>query len=476
MNLDDCWQASVRDANGRVQVDSERFPSGLKALSDYIHSKGLKFGIYSSAGFKTCQGFPASLGVEEVDAASYSEWGVDYLKYDNCFQDYGLPQVRFPPMASALQASGRDVFYSLCEWGRENPAVWASSIGAHSWRISPDIRDAWTSIRTRSEIGASLWRYSGPTKGWNDPDMLEIGNGGCNQDEYQTHFSLWAMLKAPLIVGNDIRVLEESVMGILGNKEVIAINQDELGRQARVTWSDLEYFGGRVIATKCTNGESYEDAPSMQQWVFADGLIKNTATNTCLAEHSKSSSLSPQLNFTFPIQGVSAVPCEQATKWTVGEGNGGAIVSQASGNCLEVEKFEFLPITQGKRIQTAPCQTVIKGAVDIREHQAWTTPAHTMRNLYQRQCLTVDKDALPGTTDVWTAPLVDGFAVLLVNKGHITTKMELTLAKMQVPSGKTYRARDLWEHRNLLEVLSDKNSLSFMVPSHGSVMLKLTEV
>jgi alpha-galactosidase len=235
LNLDDCWHSAQRDSKGRVQADPTRFPSGLKALGDYIHSKGLKFGIYSSAGFKTCQGFPASLGLEQIDVQSYVDWGVDYLKYDNCYQDYGKPETRYAVMSDALQNTGRDIFYSLCEWGRENPAVWASDIGAQSWRISGDISDDWKSIVSRAEITASLWRYSGPGRGWNDPDMLEVGNGKCNTDEYQSHFSLWTILKSPLIIGNDIRSMSLDVLEMLSNKEVIAINQDALGRQGRIT-------------------------------------------------------------------------------------------------------------------------------------------------------------------------------------------------------------------------------------------------
>lgn len=177
LNLDDCWQSSARDASGRVQPDPTRFPSGLKALGDYIHSKGLKFGIYSSAGFKTCQAFPASLGMEDIDVQAYVEWGVDYLKFDNCYTDGGSPLNRFTPMSQALADVERPIFFSLCEWGYENPAAWASSIAGNSWRISEDIKDNYLSIVTRASTDASLWRYAGPTLGWNDPDMLEVGNG-----------------------------------------------------------------------------------------------------------------------------------------------------------------------------------------------------------------------------------------------------------------------------------------------------------
>ena len=175
-----------RGENGAVEANEERFPSGMKNLADYIHSKGLFFGIYSSAGFKTCQAYPASLGLEEMDILTFTDWGVDYLKYDNCYTDHGSPQSRYLAMSTAIQtvseAKGVNrMYYSLCEWGRENPATWASKIGANSWRISADIRDSWSSVVTRADIAAPLWRYSSPSAGWNDPDMLEVGNGKCSQ-------------------------------------------------------------------------------------------------------------------------------------------------------------------------------------------------------------------------------------------------------------------------------------------------------
>eukprot|EP01039_Chlorochromonas_danica_P008549 gene8549-9422_t len=494
VNLDDCWQAASRDSSGRVQADAERFPSGLQALGEYLHSKGLKFGIYSSAGFRTCQGYPASLGVEAVDAQAYADWGVDYLKYDNCYQDHGVPQSRYSAMANALEGVDREIFYSLCEWGRENVAAWASRIGAQSWRISGDIRDKWSSIKSRAEIGASLWRYSGPGVGWNDPDMLEIGNGGCSQDEYLTHFSLWAVLKAPLIIGNDIRTLsaDSAIFSILSNKEVIAVNQDLLGRQARLTWSDVsqEYlpkntdYGSRLIATQCASGQlgAYEDSPSRQEWeITSEGFIQNPAANLCLHEHdallsSKVAYLGDHFKFADGVRSVSAVPCDQATKWSVEMFQGGSIVSQSSGLCLEVESFEFLPITQGKRIQTSRCQK----QVNVRENQSWARPrGSSLLNLYQRQCLTIDEDAFPGLEqEVWTGPLSDNaLVVLLVNKGPAPKKMELTLDKLgsfAADGLKKFKARDLWKQKNVMEPLSQEQSLTFLVPSHGSVLLKLT--
>jgi len=505
VNLDDCWQASTRDENGVIQPDPVRFPSGLKALGDYVHSRGLKFGIYSSAGFKTCQAFPASLGLEEVDAASYAEWGVDYLKYDNCYQDHGLPTHRYGAMEEALEGSGRDIFYSLCEWGRENPATWAPGIGADSWRISGDIRDSWRSIIERAEIGASLWRFAGPTTGWNDPDMLEIGNGGCSDDEYRTHFSLWAMLKAPLIIGNDIRNFSTpspenaAVLEILGNKEVIAVSQDPLGRQARLTWSDTteklrnsDIFGDKLIATKCATGAvgAYEDAKESQEWSYeADGTIKSASTGRCLTELDLRAAelLAPLvqegellLNRTARMHSVSTASCDVATKWDVEQNVGGSIVSRASGLCLEVAKEDPLPVFQGKRVQTSQCRSILpnRADYDVTEHQSWTSPAATLRNLYQRQCLTIDSDAMTGLLqEVWVTPMAgDALAVVLLNKSPLPAVMSLDAAKIGMSTTDTtvYKLRDLWLQEALTRTFSADSPVEFKVNAHGVVMLKLT--
>ena len=384
INLDDCWQAAERDEDGKVQPDPVRFPSGMKALGDYLHDKGFKFGIYSSAGFKTCEAYPASLGRETVDAQTYAEWGVDYLKYDDCFTDFGLPEKRYPPMSDALEESGRQIVYSLCEWGRANPAAWGGKI-ANLWRVSADIRDDWHSILSRAAIDASLWRYAGPG-GWNDPDMLEVGNGGCSYEEYKTHFSVWAMLKAPLIIGNDVRSMtkEDETYTILANEALIAVNQDPLGWQARRIWSDRSEHnpvfsgrGDRLIVTKCALPSSrnkdnrQQDAVEDQQWTLqADGTIVSHSTGHCLverwgeepSEHSDSdkellesymgstTSLS-ELDFSLFGKGrVTTDECSNATKWEMGLETGGAIVSRASGMCLEVEANPLIIFTDGKRL------------------------------------------------------------------------------------------------------------------------------
>ncbi|KAG8380961.1 hypothetical protein BUALT_Bualt06G0070900 [Buddleja alternifolia] len=223
VNIDDCWAEPTRNSEGKIVPDSKSFPSGVKDLADYIHSKGLKLGIYSDAGLYTCQIRPGSLKHEYDDAALFASWGVDYLKYDNCFNLGIEPEERYPPMRDALNATGRTIFYSLCEWGVNNPALWASKIG-NSWRTTDDIEDSWESMTTIADINNKWAAYAGPG-GWNDPDMLEVGNGGMTFEEYRGHFSIWALMKAPLIIGCDVRNMTAETYDILTNEEVISVNQ-----------------------------------------------------------------------------------------------------------------------------------------------------------------------------------------------------------------------------------------------------------
>ncbi|GER50886.1 alpha-galactosidase-like protein [Striga asiatica] len=240
VNIDDCWSELVRDSKpsnvqGQLAAEAKTFPSGIKSLADYVHSKGLKLGIYSDAGAFTCQVRPGSLFHELDDAKLFASWGVDYLKYDNCF-NLGLePEKRYPPMRDALNATGRPIFYSLCEWGVHDPALWAGQVG-HSWRTTDDINDSWASMTTIADINDKWASYAGPG-GWNDPDMLEVGNGGMSYQEYRAHFSIWALMKAPLIIGCDVRNITSETLEILANEEVIAVNQDPLGVQGRKVYS-----------------------------------------------------------------------------------------------------------------------------------------------------------------------------------------------------------------------------------------------
>ncbi|MBU1096497.1 MAG: glycoside hydrolase family 27 protein [Bacteroidetes bacterium] len=239
INIDDCWQGK-RDSLGFIHPDPERFPSGMKNLADYIHSKGLKFGIYSDAGWKTCGGRAGSRGYEFQDAMTYARWGVDYLKYDWCNTEGLNAEGAYLTMREALYSAGRPIVFSICEWGGNKPWDWGKSIG-HLWRTTGDISNcfdcivdhgSWKSwgVMQILDMQEGLRVHAGPDH-WNDPDMMEVGNG-MTTNEDRAHFSMWCMLSAPLIAGNDLRNMSESVTNILTNKKVIAVNQDKLGIQA----------------------------------------------------------------------------------------------------------------------------------------------------------------------------------------------------------------------------------------------------
>ena len=255
--VDDCWHGQ-RDANGFITADPEKFPSGMKALAEYIHSKGLKFGIYSDAGRMTCGKRPGSQGHEYQDALTYARWGVDYLKYDWCYTGTRNAEEAYALMADALRSTGRDIVLSICEWGNNQPWLWAQKIG-NLWRTTGDIWDSfdrkdekyWWAHNVLSIVDQNepLWPYAGPGH-WNDPDMLEVGNGGMTPTEYRSHFSLWAIMAAPLMAGNDIANMDETTREILTNKEVIAVDQDALGVQGRRVWRE----GDREVWVKPLSG------------------------------------------------------------------------------------------------------------------------------------------------------------------------------------------------------------------------------
>ncbi len=259
--IDDCWQVS-RDEQGNIVPDAANFPHGIKPLADYVHSKGLKFGMYSDAGTGTCQNRPGGRGYEYQDARQYAAWGVDYLKYDWCNHGTQNSEASYSLMSDALKKSGRPIVFSLCEWGSTKPWLWAGSVG-NLWRSTGDIIDKWEGTEKWGGLGViqiielqnGLETYAGPGH-WNDPDMLEVGNGGMTDTEYRSHFSMWALFAAPLISGNDVRSMSAATHEILTNKEVIAIDQDPLGRAGRrvhvdgtsEVWSRELADGGRAVA------------------------------------------------------------------------------------------------------------------------------------------------------------------------------------------------------------------------------------
>jgi alpha-galactosidase len=239
INIDDCWHGT-RDSLGFIHPDPKRFPSGIKALADYVHAKGLKLGIYSDAGYRTCGGKPASRGHEFQDAISYAQWGIDYVKYDWC-ETQNLNGIgAYTTMRDAIRSAGRPMVLSLCEWGSNKPWLWGKEVG-HLWRTTGDISPVWDSVVNHGtwqsngvlqilDMQKGLRQYAGPGH-WNDPDMMEVGNG-MTANEDRAHFSLWCMLAAPLIAGNDLRTMPKGTSDILENKEVIAVDQDSLGVEA----------------------------------------------------------------------------------------------------------------------------------------------------------------------------------------------------------------------------------------------------
>ncbi len=237
--IDDCWSLRERNAAGEIVPDPEKFPHGMKYVGDYIHSKGLKFGMYSCAGTLTCTIYPGSFDHEFVDAKCFAEWGVDYLKYDYCYHPYTMPgHVLYKRMALALANCGRDIVFAACSWGSDNTKTWIKETGAHTWRSTGDVNDSWASVKSLALDQMQYAEYNGGGC-YNDMDMLVVGmNGegnvaltGCTEEEYKTHFAFWAMMGSPLIIGCDLRKADDAALAILKNKMLIDIDQDRAYRQ-----------------------------------------------------------------------------------------------------------------------------------------------------------------------------------------------------------------------------------------------------
>jgi alpha-galactosidase len=235
VNIDDCWQVN-RDANGTIVADPARFSTGIKALADYVHSKGLKLGIYTDAGTNTCEGRPGSLNHEVQDAKTYAEWGIDYVKVDWCHAEGLDPEVQYAKVRDALAQAGRSIVFSICNWGVNAPWKWGPKTG-NLWRTTGDIADNYDRMSVIGFSQNGLEKFASPGH-WNDPDMLEVGNGGMSPDEYRTHMGLWALLAAPLLAGNDLRSMPPETKDMLTNREIIAIDQDPKGIQAHRVWQE----------------------------------------------------------------------------------------------------------------------------------------------------------------------------------------------------------------------------------------------
>jgi alpha-galactosidase len=307
VNIDDAWQ-QAHDANGNM-IPNKKFPD-MKALADYVHSKGLKIGIYSSPGPKTCGGYEGSFGHEKADAEMYAKWGIDYLKYDWCsasaiYKDTDMRPV-YQVMGDALRATGRPILFSLCQYGREDVWTWGAKVGGNSWRTTGDISDNWKSMSTIGFKQLAIAPYA-KVGHWNDPDMLEIGNGGMSDDEYRTHMTLWSMLRAPLLAGNDIRSMTDATKSILLNKEVIAIDQDPLGAPAQMAKTDGEVeIWERPLKGKATALAFFNkgDQPANVKLEWSEARLKKPKKERDLWAHSDVKLSSDGYSATIPPHGT----------------------------------------------------------------------------------------------------------------------------------------------------------------------------
>ena len=307
INIDDTWEGE-RNATGEIQTN-KKFPD-MKALADYVHRKGLKLGIYSSPGPNTCAGYEGSYGHEEQDAQTFAKWGIDYLKYDWCgartlYTDEEMPAI-YQKMGDALLKTRRPIVYSLCQYGRLDVWKWGAEVGGNLWRTTGDIRDTWESMTRIGFSQHELAQYAQPGH-WNDPDMLEIGNGGMTEAEYKTHMSLWAMLAAPLLAGNDLRQMTPETLAILTNREVIAVDQDKLGKQGNRVWQSGEQetwtrqLAGGAMAVAIFN-RAKDEAKISVKWADVGAPPKRKVRDLWL--HQDVDAKAPEYSATVPGHGV----------------------------------------------------------------------------------------------------------------------------------------------------------------------------
>lgn len=462
VNLDDCWQVS-RDADGNIVADPQKFPRGMKYLADYAHSKGLKFGLYSDAGEKTCQGRPGSLGFEEKDAQMYARWEVDYLKYDNCFNTGTSPKIRYPPMTKALNNTGRPIFFSMCEWGVEDPATWAKEYG-NSWRTTGDIQDSWKSMISIIDQNDKWHSYAGPG-GWNDPDMLEVGNGGMTIDEYKVHMGLWCLVKSPLLIGCDITKLTPEIKDILMNPEVIAVNQDKLGIQGHKIKSTQYYTKPRtkfmnffdfnqenkeeyVVVNKC-------EGKLGQKWtIMEDGSIRNQESGLCLTIPDCKKEQADLMVQECHIGDQERCEKSKNQEWDMKDD--GQIISRMNGFCVDVRNGD------GPEVLSFQCHG--------SDNQKWKYNKEEGTITNQDRCM--QPESQTEFLEVWAGKLDGGsYAVILLNRGKSEKEITALWEDIGFDRSKECKVRDLWERKDLG---SFKEKFSAKVRPHASVFVKIT--
>jgi alpha-galactosidase len=408
VNIDDCWMTGSRDSSGRLVPDPAKFPDGIKGTADYVHSLGLKLGIYEDAGLKTCAGFPGSLGHETTDAQTFASWGVDYLKYDNCYAGPGCSlnscsggtktpaQTRYTTMRDALAATGRPILFSLCNWGEENVWTWGANIG-NSWRTTGDINASYGSMLSIFHSNVGLAPYAGPGH-WNDPDMLEVGNGSLTATEARTEFSLWAEMAAPLIAGTNIASASSTTLSIYTNSRVIAVDQDSLGKQGTMVSSS---GGLDVLAKPLANGDVSvalfnETGSTATISTSAAAIGKTGASSYTLTDlwSGGVSTTSGTISASVPAHGTVMY---RVAGGTTGGGTNttGAIHAVGAGKCLDVPNSTT---TAGTQVDIWDCSG--------QSNQQWTRASNQL-SVYSggsQMCLDAyNNQTAPGTkVEIWT--------------------------------------------------------------------------
>jgi alpha-galactosidase len=391
VNIDDCWMTRNRDGNGNLVPDPAKFPNGIAAVATYIHSLGLKLGIYEDAGTATCAGYPGSLNHERQDANLFASWGVDYLKYDNCNNQGVNAQSRYTAMRDALAATGRPILFSLCNWGQDNVWTWGADVG-NSWRTTGDIAPNYTSMLNIFHANVGLANYAGPG-GWNDPDMLEVGNG-MSVTEDRAHFSLWAEMAAPLIAGNNITNASSTTLSVLTNSRVIAVDQDPLGKQGRMVSSS---GGHDVLAKPLANGDVSvvlfnEGSATATISTTTAAIGKTGAANYTLTDlwTGATSTTTSTISASVPAHGV--VMYRVAGGTTGGGPATGPVHAVGAGKCLDVPNS-----TAGTQARIWSCSG--------QTSQTWTYTTSNQLTVYNgTMCLDAyDNQTSPGTkVVVWS--------------------------------------------------------------------------
>lgn len=397
VNIDDCWMTHSRDSGGHLVPDPAKFPDGIKGTADYVHSLGLKLGIYEDAGTATCAGYPGSLGHESTDAQSFASWGVDYLKYDNC-NNTGVPaRTRYTAMRDALAATGRPILFSLCNWGQENVWTWGAGVG-NSWRTTGDITADYSSMLSIFHSNVGLASYAGPGH-WNDPDMLEIGNGSLTATENRSEFSLWAEMAAPLIAGTNISSASADTLSILTNSRVIAVDQDPLGKQGTMVSSS---GGLDVLAKPLANGDVsvalFNETGSTATITTTAAAIGKTGASTYTLTDlwsGSSSTTSGTVSASVPAHGTVMYRVAGGTSSGGGTSVTGELHAVGAGKCLDVPNSTT---TAGTQVEIWSCNG---GA-----NQIWTHSTSNQLTVYSgsaQMCLDAyNNQTTPGTkVEIW---------------------------------------------------------------------------